>query len=347
MHELNDFILGLFLADENNIIYENIKFSKELTELKKQELMVLPLKFFGPVFLTKAYSRSFNWIIKFIESTISFKTQDTEDTSIIQSMFNLNSSIITDKGVTNLFAIIASPYTEDINFIYKKMMDYIHPSLLQVRSMYRQVVDSEIKVQQLLEKELERGINLIEYSLGSTRKIYWKEQLKYYCVGVIEKKRSRDLSIKELNIYTFSKDDPLRREHLEDIPSYYVMVILTEYYEKMTNITLDIFEMVNVNSNIRQIELGAKDKKVLYLEEYSEEDDIKKSYGVILIPMEDESEHVKNKSFYKKNLRKMLDGNISFENFIKIINPHFILEKWAATSNIELEKIQEILDKKD
>ncbi|MBA7505194.1 hypothetical protein ES706_03857 [subsurface metagenome] len=155
------------------------------------------------------------------------------------------------------------------------------------------------------------------------------------------------MSIKELNIYTFSKDDPLRREHLEDIPSYYVMVILTEYYEKMTNITLDIFEMVNVNSNIRQIELGAKDKKVLYLEEYSEEDDIKKSYGVILIPMEDESEHVKNKSFYKKNLRKMLDGNISFENFIKIINPHFILEKWAATSNIELEKIQEILDKKD
>lgn len=347
MHELNDFILGLFFADENNIIYENIKFSKELTELKKQELMVLPLKIFGPVFLTKAYSRSFNWIIKFIESTLSFKTQDTEDTSIIQSMFNLNSSIITDKGVTNLFAIIASPYTEDINFIYKKMIDYIHPSLLQVRSMYRQVVDSEIKVQKFLEEELERGINLIEYSLGSTRKIYWKEQLKYYCVGVIEREISRDLSVKELSIYTFDKNDPLRRKHLEDIPSYYVMVILTGYYEKMTNSALDIFEMVNVNSNIKQIELGSENKKVLYLEEYSEENDIKKSYGVILIPMEEESEHVKNKPYYKKNLRKMLDGNISLKNFLELINPHFSLDKWAATSNKELEKIQVILDKRD
>lgn len=347
MHELNDFILGLFFADENNIIYENIKFSKELTELKRQELMVLPLKFFGPVFLTKAYSRSFNWVIKFIESTLSFKTQDTEDTSIIQSTFNLNSSIITDKGVTNLFSIIASPYTEDINFIYKKMADYIHPVLLQVRSMYRQELDSEIKVQNYLNQELERGINLIEYSLGSTRKIYWKEQLKYYCVGVIERKISRDLSVKELSIYTFDKDDPLRRKHLEDIPSYYVMVILTGYYEKMTNLTLNIFEMVNVNSSIRQIELGSENKKVLYLEEYSEDNDIKKSYGVILIPMEEESEHVKNKSFYKKNLRKMLDGNISFENFIKLINSNFTLEKWGATSNKELEKIQEILDKKD
>lgn len=347
MPELNDFILGLFFANEHNLIFENIKISKVLTDIQKQELMLLPLKFLGPVFLTKAYSGTANWKIEFIESTLSFKTQDTKDTSIIQSLFNLNSSIETDEGVTNLFAIIASPYTEDINFIYKKMMEYIHPSILQIRAMYRHAFESDVKAQKFLEEELKRGINLIEFFLGSSRKAYWKKQLKYYCIGLIERVISRDLNNKEINIYTFEKNDPLRTKHLDDIPSYYVMSILTEYYEKLINQTLVFFKKENVNSNVKQIELSSEDKNVLYLEEFSEENDIKRSYGVILIPQEKESEDSNNKSFYMKILRKMLDGIGDFEKNLADINSNFSLKKWPATSSENFIEIQENLDKRD
>jgi len=342
--ELNDFILGLFFADEHNLIFENIKISKVLTQIQKQELMLLPLKFFGPVFLTKAYSGATNWRIEFIESTISLKTQDSEDTSIIQSLFNLNSSIETEEGVTNLFAIIASPYTEDINFIYKQMMEYIHPSILQVRAMYRQALESDVKSQKFLDEELKRGTNLIEFFLGSSRKTFWKEQQRFYCIGLIERVISRDFNNKELNIYTFEKDDPLRIKHLDDIPSYYVMSILTDYYEKLINQTLDFFKKENVNSNIKKIELSSEDKKVLYLEEFSEENDIKKGYGVILIPQEKDSN---NKSFYLKTIRKMLDGIGDFEKNLTDINSNFSLIKWPAISGEDFVKIQLNLDKKD
>ncbi len=347
MPELNDFILGLFFANEHNLIFENIKISKVLSQIRKQELMLLPLKFFGPVFLTKAYSGTANWKIEFIESTLSFKKQDTMDTSIIQSLFNLNSSIETEDGVTNLFAIIASPYTEDFNFIYKHMMEYIHPSILQVRAMYREILKSDVKSQKFLEEELKRGINLIEFFLGSSRKTYWKEQQKFYCVGLIERIISRDFNIKELNIYTFEKDDPLRIKHLDDIPSYYVMSILTGYYEKLINQTLDFFKKENVKSNIKQIELSSEDKKVVYLEEFSEENDIKKGYGVILIPQERESEDLNNKSFYVKILRKALDFEKNFEKNLKTINPNFSLKKWPAISGEDFVEIQLNLDKKD
>ena len=55
-----------------------------------------------------------------------------QETDVIQSFFNLNSSMETKEGIlTNLFALIGSPYTEDIKDIYGRMVDYIHPSINQ------------------------------------------------------------------------------------------------------------------------------------------------------------------------------------------------------------------------
>ncbi|MFW9874071.1 MAG: hypothetical protein ACFFG0_13265 [Candidatus Thorarchaeota archaeon] len=55
----------------------------------------------------------------------------TTKTDVIQSFFTLNSSINTSEGTTNLFALMGSPFTEDMKLIYEEISEYIHPSIIQ------------------------------------------------------------------------------------------------------------------------------------------------------------------------------------------------------------------------
>ncbi len=181
--------------------------------------------------------------------------------------------------------------------------------------------------------------------MGSSRKVHWEQEQRYYCVGLIERKNGEDLRIS--NLYTFDKDDPLRKLILNDIPSYYVMAILPDYYEHLISETLDVYNKKGVYPHIRVIILKYKNKKVVYLEEYRMENDISKSYGVILVQKNEQSEENKNLSYYKKNLRFLLDGHKNLEEFLKNLNPHFTSERWGAILNDELDKIGLILDNPD
>ncbi len=337
-------ILGLFFADENNMVYENIKFSKEMSQENKDKLMMLPFNFFGPVFLTEASGGQSQWKIELIESTISLKTYKTQDTTVIQSLFNLNYSISTEEGITNLFAIVGSPYTEDVRMIYRKMKEYIHPSIIQGKMVNLKLNSSAFKFQKFVAAELIRGINFIDYSLGTSRKMYWEEQQKYYCVGLIEREFNRETNEKFSCIYTFDENDEERKKRLEDIPSFYVMGILPDYYEKLSNDTLEIFEMLNISSNLRRIELRFQEKVVIYVEEYEENLGKKRSYGVILIPADDSTEYSENISAYRKNLRLHLDGSKTFEQILEKINPRFNLKKWGCSNEEELNNISRSLD---
>ncbi|MFW9874070.1 MAG: hypothetical protein ACFFG0_13260 [Candidatus Thorarchaeota archaeon] len=49
-----EIILGLFYADEDTLVFDNIKCSDDFSEEKRNELKMLSFKFLGPVFLTAA-----------------------------------------------------------------------------------------------------------------------------------------------------------------------------------------------------------------------------------------------------------------------------------------------------
>ncbi len=117
----------MFYSDFNNLIHESIKFSEGFSQEIIEQIRMLPFKFLGPVFLTSSSAEGNNWRIDLIESSLSIR-QDTKmrDVEImIQSFINLNSSLIFEDGVTNLFTLIGSPHTEDIKPIYDKMTQYI------------------------------------------------------------------------------------------------------------------------------------------------------------------------------------------------------------------------------
>ena len=192
---------------------------------------MLSYQFLGPLFFTAASGNGVNWKIEFIESSLSHYQNRTLDADVIQSFFNLNSSMETEDGNTNLSVLIGSPYTEDINLIYRKMVEYIHPSIIQGKFTAESLMGGDFKFKNLIQYELGRGLNLIEYTLGSARKLYPEEQQKYYCIGIIERKVDEKLRIS--NFYSFDKEDPLRKYVLSFIPSFYVMSILPDYYENL------------------------------------------------------------------------------------------------------------------
>ena len=193
-------IVGLFYSDENNLVYENIKYSEKISDEVTNKLRLLSFKFLGPLFLTASSLEGSNWKIDFIESSLSNYQKRTIDVDVIQSFFNLNSSMYSGDGITNLFTLIVSPYTEDIKVIYEKMVKYIHPCIIQGKILKESMLGNDFNLKKFIEEELERGINLIEISLGSSRKMYWEEQSKYHCVSFIERKKS-DKS-KESHLYT-------------------------------------------------------------------------------------------------------------------------------------------------
>jgi len=341
-----DLILGLFFSDENNLVFDNIKFSESMSDDAREKLKMLSFKFLGPVFLTAASEEGKSWKIQFIESSLSLLQERTREVDIIQSFFNLNSSVESEHGITNLFALIGTPYTEDKKIIYKKMVEYIHPSILQGRYANKALLGDEFKFNRFIKEELSRGMNLIEYYLGKSRKIYWEEQQMYYCVGIMERIISN--KEKESYLYTFDIDNPLRKMVLKYFPSYYVMAILPDYYENLVNETLTLFDKTSVYSNIRKIELIQQNKKAVYLEENIINKNSKKSYGVILIPVDNnEINNGNNIPFYKKNLRLILDVNKGLKEVMLKINPDFKFKKWATISDENLNEIRAYIDNKN
>jgi len=335
-------ILGLFYSDQDNIIYDKVKFSESLSNERKNELSMLSFKFLGPVFLTAASGSEEDWKIEFIESSLSLRRGVTLDVDIIQSFFSLNSSIKSEDGITNLFALIGSEYTEDINEIYNILAKYIHPSICQGKIANEGLVGSRFNFHKFIKNELERGIKFLDYSLGSSRKVPWEKQQKYTCVGLIERLISE--GSKTSNLYTFDKSDPLRKEALMLIPSFYVMSILPDYYENLIDETLNLFNKTSVYSNIRLIHLRCLDKRIVYLEEFVVENDIKKSYGAILVQDNKNIETSNNIFHYKKNLRLILDSPKELNDIINKINPRFKYIKWATKSNEDLDNIKMHLD---
>ncbi|MHA2131616.1 MAG: hypothetical protein ACW99L_16745, partial [Promethearchaeota archaeon] len=244
---------------------------------------------------------------------------------------------------TNLFTIIGSPYTEDIELIYQKLIRYIHPSITEGKIINESINKNEFDFSEFIYTELTRGINLIEHLLGSARKLYREKKQNYYCIAIIERIVSEDLEVS--NLYTFDYDDPLKDKYLSSIPSYYVMAILPDYYENRIIETLGIFNLINVLPCIRLINLSNQNKKVLYLEEFLIKDNEKKSYGLILINSDGKNKDSNDLTFYKQKIRLILDNNKNFEETVIEINQHINpFEKWNLNSSTSLSKLQNLLD---
>ncbi|TFG25216.1 MAG: hypothetical protein EU532_11870 [Promethearchaeota archaeon] len=339
----DDRILGLFFSNEDNLIYDNIKFSENLTDDKKNQLNMLSYRFLGPVFLTAAISNGDKWNITLIESSLSHYQGQVSD--VIQSFFSLNSSITSEDGITNLFALIGSPYTEDLNELYNILTKYIHPSIIQGKIVNEDLLGNRFNFHKFIRSEMIRGLHLINYSLGASRKVYWKMQHNYSCVGLIERIISHEN--KKFCLYTYDENDPLRKETLKFIPSYYVMCILPDYYENLIDETLHIFNKASLFANIRLINLSNHDKKVIYLEEFKVEKNIKKRYGVILVQDCKSLGNPKKISYYKKNLRLILDGNKELNQNLELFNPKFTNKKWITQSEEDLNRIKALLDNFD
>jgi len=337
-------ILGLFYSDEEKRVFDKIKYYDFLSEENKSIIRALSLRFLGPIFLTEGMLKKNDWILNSIEATLtSYKKITTQE--IIQSFNCLNSSHLSKKIRTNLFSFIGSPYTEDIKLIHQKLIKYIHPSIIQGKIVNENIKGNEFDFSEFIENELTRGINLIEHSLGSARKMYWEEKQKYYCVGVIRRKESVDLKLSYL--YTFDYDDPLKDKHCSSIPSFYIMAILPDYYETRIIETLRAFNRINIYPSIKQIDLSNQNKKALYVEEFLITNNQKESYGLILINSDEKDKNSNDLTFYKTKIRFILDKNKNFEKTVIEINPRINpFEKWNTDSPHALTKIQDLLDKK-
>ncbi len=338
-------ILGLFFADEDNLVFDHIRYSENFSDMKINDIKMLSYRFLGPVFLTAATSMGGTWEIEFIEASLTLQDTAIDEADVLQSFFTLNSSEQTQEGTTNLFALISTPYTEDVKLISDEISKYIHPSIIQSKIVNENLLGERFDFNRLINSELERGINLIEYSLGGSRKAYWEEEHKYYCVGLIEREIGQDKRVS--NLYTFDKDDPLKKLYLNYIPSYYVMAILPDYYENLINETIKVYDKKGIYPNIRNIKLKYQDKRVIYLEGFTFEKNISKSYGVILVEQFEESKENKYLSDYKKNLRLILDRHKDIKESLNLINPHFTSERWGTISEKELNRIGLILDKSE
>lgn len=337
-----EIVLGLFYSDENNLIFDNIKFSENLSENSINQLKMLPYKFFGPVFLTAASGKE-NWEINLIESSLSLLRKRNYDADIIQTFFSLNSSKeLAEDQTTHLFALVGSPHTEDVKLLYDKLVKYIHPSIIQGKLVQEKMINDEFQFKKFIKSELIRGLNLIDYSLGASRRIYWEEQQKYFCIGMIE--RIFENGSKSSNFYTFDKDNPLRKHVLPFIPSFYIFTILPDYYENLIDETLKTFDKTGIYPHIRRIELKSQEKQAIYMEEFKEEKDVRKSYGVILIPEGQTVKEGDSITYYKRNLRDILDGHKDLSEVLKKLNPQFKNEKWCTSTDEDLNKIRACFD---
>ncbi|MFX1571080.1 MAG: hypothetical protein ACFFCV_22300, partial [Promethearchaeota archaeon] len=158
-------------------------------------------------------------------------------------------------------------------------------------------------------------------------------------------KRTKKNGVYTTDLFTFDLDDVLRKEALEQIPSYYFMGILPDYYEQQMNETLGLFGKNRLNTNVIKIKISNPEKVVLYIEEFATNADGKTSYGLILVPSNEKIEEAHDISFFKKNMRYMLDKNKDFARTIielhSRINP---FEIWNLNSDESLHNIERDLD---
>lgn len=347
-----DLIIGLFFSDENGIVYDNIKLSKNiaenLTDQNYEKLKSLSLRFLGPLFLTAKIDKRKDWKFELLEASLFQYQERTIDVDLLQSFFSINSSLEFNDDMTNLFSIIGSPYTEDVKTIHDLLTTYIHPNIIQGLMVNNLINNENFKFLPYIKNELTRGVNVINYFLGSARKMYWEQQQKYYCVGFVERKTfiGDKVSNSQSNLYTFDFDDDQKNLALTFIPSYYVMAILPNYYENLISETLHLLNPnVSVYPVIRLIRLSNETNRVIYLEEHSTENKIKKSYGVILISENSIFKETHNLSYFKKQLRLILDKNKNIEKKIieinSMLNP---FNKWNTLTENDLEKIKNKLD---
>jgi len=341
----NEPILGIFYSDINNLIHDAIKNSERFSQEKRERVRMLPFKFLGPVFLTSGSTKTQEWKIDFIESSLSLHQRQSQESGMLQSFFNLNSVIETPEGITNLFTLIGTPYTEDIKVIENKIRDYIHPSIEQGLIVNKKRLGTKFRQAVFISEELNRGMNLINYYLGSSRKMYWEEQVDYYCMGLIERTLNNEENCSFL--YTFDKKNPLKQKFHSKIPSYYVMAVLPDFYEGLVSETLELFEITRYYPNIRFIYLSnSQNDKVVYFEEFQELRGKKRSLGLILIQAVEGVPEAKKLSIYRKILRQVLDANLPIEDVVKKVNSQFEFQKWGTNTEEELEKIHVTLDNK-
>jgi hypothetical protein len=338
-----DRILGLFYSDKNTLLYQNIKYAEKISEENKNLLNMLSFKFLGPIFLTDASGIENKWIIELIESSLSHQLGNTINKDMLQSFFSLNSSKFAEDGASHLFALVGSNYTEDVKEIYNILTKFIHPSIIQGAIVNQDLLGENFNFDKFIKEELNRGIRLINYSLGSSRKIYWEEQHQYYCIGLIE--RIVKSEEKASYLYTFNKNDELRITSLTFIPSFYIMSILSDYYENLILETLRLFNKNTIFPNIQLIHLRNRNKNVIYLEEYKFQRDEKRSYGVILVENNEIMKGGNKISFYRKILRVALDENKELKEILKSLNPRFENLKWATRKEEDLNNLKLNLDK--
>ncbi|MFX1575273.1 MAG: hypothetical protein ACFFB0_21265 [Promethearchaeota archaeon] len=341
----SEFLVGLFFSDDKTIVYDNIRLSYELPKETIRKLRGMSLKFLGPLFMSRNLYSQKGWKIDYIETSLTPQIRMTVDDTLMQSFTCLNSTKRKAKSITNLFSFIGSPYTEDLTMIYEKLDKYVHPSIIQGILIAQTIYGANFNFNRLIEDELKRGVDLIEHTLGSSRKIYWEEKISYSTIGII--KRTKNNGKFESDLYTFDLDDILRKEALEHIPSYYFMSILPDYYEQQMNETLRLFGKNRLNANIIKIKVSNPEKVVLYIEEFATKNDVKTSYGLILIPSNEQIKEVQDLSFYKKKLRYILNKNKDFERavieFNSRINP---FDNWNLSSNESLKNVERYLDSK-
>ncbi|MFX1326674.1 MAG: hypothetical protein ACFE91_00830 [Promethearchaeota archaeon] len=341
----SEFLLGLFFSDEQTLVYNNIKLSYDLPKEIVQELKLMSLKFLGPLFMTRTLYNQNQWKIEYIETSLTPQSRTKVDETLMQSFTCLNSSKRTAGCITNLFTFIGSPYTEDIKMIYERLDKYIHPSIIQGKLIAQTNYNVDFDFSLFIEDELKRGADLIEHTLGSPRKIYWEEKMAYSTVAII--KRTKKDGLLESNLYTFDLDDPLRKEALDHIPSYYFMGILPDYYEKRMNETLSLFGKDGLYSNIIKIKVSSPNRVVIYIEELVSDVDGKTSYGLILIPSNEKVKESRDLFFYKKKLRYMLNKNSDFERSVIELNSRINpFENWNLNSIESFQNIEKSLDNK-
>ncbi|MFW9952058.1 MAG: hypothetical protein ACFFKA_18210 [Candidatus Thorarchaeota archaeon] len=341
----SEFLLGLFFSDEKTLVYDNIKITHKLPKVNIQELKSISLKFLGPLFMTRNLYIQKQWKIEYIETSLTPQTGKKVDETLLQSMACLNSTRKTAGHTTNLFTFIGSPFTEDLTMIYERLDKYIHPSIAQGKIVSQKINDTNFDFDKFIDDELKRGTELILHALGSPRKIYWEEKKAYSTIAVI--KRVKKDRLLESDLFTFDLDDPLRREALNRIPSYYFIGILPDYYEKRMNDTLRLFGIEELYPNIIKIKISNPDTEVLYIEEFITNGDSKIGYGLVLIPENNIIMEANDLFFYKKSLRNMLDKNKGFESSIIEINSRINpFERWNLNSSDSLQNIESRLDKK-
>lgn len=80
------------------------------------------------------------------------------------------------------------------------------------------------------------------------------------------------------------------------------------------------------------------------MEEFVEEKGVMKSYGVILIPEGQSIKEGENLSYYKRNLRDILDKRKDLKDVLVKLNSDFKYEKWSTSTDEDLNKIRACFD---